>query len=430
MIKLFKNFLGYGYGQIVTIIIQFLLVPFFLKYWGVEQYSDWLLLTGIPLMLAIMDFGVAGAMGNFALINVASKKINQAIVAIQTGLLCTSVIAFFIIIISIILGYLFNWSDILNLKIINNHESSIIFIFISIYVGICLFNSSTDALFKVIDKVAFGAFILSNRRMVDVFVTIFVLICGYGPVTLAILMVLGQVLYQIYMFYYISSNSNYNYIGIKKFSFKLLRKLIIPSLSSMGFPLSQVLVNQVSIQIVNFVSNNSQVVVAFSMARTLMRLIFQFTMVMNLAIKPIISNYIGNKDSLVGNKFVKKISFLSIIFVLFIYLILGCFGPLFLDLWSHGKVKISSSELFLIGIHAVANATWFVYAATTIANNTHTKLSIYYSIGAVLGCLTGYYLSGIYGAIFTASYVLLIPELFAIFYYIQFKSILRYFKRI
>lgn len=51
------NVLSYGYTQLVTLAAQLVLVPFFLHAWGTGRYADWLVLTGIPSMLSLLDLG-------------------------------------------------------------------------------------------------------------------------------------------------------------------------------------------------------------------------------------------------------------------------------------------------------------------------------------------------------------------------------------
>ena len=64
--RLRSNVFGYGYYQVVTIVVQLVLVPFYLKFWGTKLYADWLVLSGIPTMLLLLDFGVGQATANKA----------------------------------------------------------------------------------------------------------------------------------------------------------------------------------------------------------------------------------------------------------------------------------------------------------------------------------------------------------------------------
>lgn len=414
--KFLKNFLGYGYGQLITIIIQFALVPFFILYWGVEKYSDWLILTGIPMLISVMDFGVSGALGSYGVMQLAKNNYKEALKSMHTSLTFVFIMSATIIFISIFLYFFIDWRSFLNLKVISSHDANLIFMLMSIYVSICLFNSSTDALFKILDKVAIGAFILSNRRLLDIIVTLLVLFNNGGVVILAFSLVLGQILYQIFMWVYIWKCSQLNYIGFSSFSSSLLKKLLIPSISSMGFSLTQVLVNQFSVQVVYYLSHNSHLVVAFTMARTLMRLIFQFAMVVNLAMRPILSRMIGSQNYSETNAFTKKITIYVCIITVCIYFIQVFCGPYILFYWSKNTIDISSVEIAVIGFHALVNVFWYIQATKFIASNQHTKLAFIYFSGGIIACTASVFLSYFFNPFFVGAIILIIPELIAFIY--------------
>ena len=71
------NVLSYGYTQLVTLAAQLVLVPFFLHAWGTGRYADWLVLTGIPSMLSLLDLGVAQASATSATLNTVLFQTND-----------------------------------------------------------------------------------------------------------------------------------------------------------------------------------------------------------------------------------------------------------------------------------------------------------------------------------------------------------------
>ena len=57
--------LGAGaFGQAVTVLVQLASIPLFLRYWGIERYGEWLILSAIPSYLALSDLGFGSAAAN------------------------------------------------------------------------------------------------------------------------------------------------------------------------------------------------------------------------------------------------------------------------------------------------------------------------------------------------------------------------------
>ena len=53
-----KNILGNFYGIGVNLFSQIVLVPFFISYWGIELYGDWIALTAVSSFFSMSDIGL------------------------------------------------------------------------------------------------------------------------------------------------------------------------------------------------------------------------------------------------------------------------------------------------------------------------------------------------------------------------------------
>ena len=53
-----KNIAGNFYGVGVNLFSQIILVPFFINYWGIELYADWIALTAISSFFSMSDIGL------------------------------------------------------------------------------------------------------------------------------------------------------------------------------------------------------------------------------------------------------------------------------------------------------------------------------------------------------------------------------------
>ena len=54
----FKNFTSLSFNHGIHILIQVILVPLFLTFWNLETYADWILISTIPALLTVSQFGL------------------------------------------------------------------------------------------------------------------------------------------------------------------------------------------------------------------------------------------------------------------------------------------------------------------------------------------------------------------------------------
>ena len=272
--KFRANTLGYGYSQIATLAVQLALVPFFLSIWGKEVYADWLVITGIPTFLALLDLGVAQSSANRATMLAAAGNWNGARRSLQTAAVSSLCVGGIIILIVFSLTSLINIPSHLNLKSISNIEAEKILLVISTGLSVHLLTGPVDAWFRVIDRAATGAFLLANRRIVDVIVSIAVLLSGGDPLQLAVTLLIFQVISLIVCINLANKFSTERILGISEASWSEWKLTIKPALAYTAFPISQALTLQGGVQVLNQIGN-ADTIVAFTMARTLMRLVLQ-----------------------------------------------------------------------------------------------------------------------------------------------------------
>lgn len=59
-----KNLFVSGFGLIIQILNQLLLVPLYLMVWDVNYYGDWILLTSLSSIFAMTDAGLSSVTQN------------------------------------------------------------------------------------------------------------------------------------------------------------------------------------------------------------------------------------------------------------------------------------------------------------------------------------------------------------------------------
>lgn len=406
------NILGYGYSQIVTLATQFLTVPFFLSYWGSERYAEWLALSGIPLTLSLLDFGVAQASATKSTILAAQNDIVGVRRSLQTAMLYSTAVALVIILTICIAGYILDWTKLLNLPTLSEEKAQTVLLLLTGYLGITLMGGPINAWFMAMDRTATGFFLLANRRMLDVVFTVIALTLKANAPQLALIMFCEQSLLLFLIVIFAKKNSPWQVLGVRNASITELRSILKPGAGHICISIGQTITLQGGIQFLNQTAPAS-IVVPYSMSRTLMRIILQTGVVISHAARPELSRLIANRENKIANSLLIRISAVSILSSSTIYVILVSTGPWIMNFWSDGKVIVTHYQLALIGIHTLLNIVWTVPSTILFATNRHGRLALVYACGSAIGILACIILNKCINSFIIGSIALLIPDLIA-----------------
>lgn len=408
--KIAKNLSGYGYSQIITLASQILVVPFFLSAWGVREYGEWLVLTSIPLFLAMLELGVAEASATKATLASGSKDINAVKKTIDTAMAFSIATAITVAIIGNALAFSVPWDRYLKLIDINADNASIIFSCMSFYLACNFLAGPISAWLKAMDRTALSAFSTANRRAAEMIATAIALIVGAGPTALAATL-LATCFTTVVLYYIVAlRHSSIGAMTIRNASTKELHTVIWPALSYMALPLAQVITLQGGVLILNSLAGAAAVTV-FTMARTMVRLLMQVGVVFNNAMRPEVSRLLGQGNIKAAYKTVRKWSIISYILIIFGIIGIGLFGPYTLKIWSAGKVILQPQYLILLSTHAVVNVLWYVPSTIFFSQNRHGNFSWYYMAFSTVSLLLWWSFSSLTTPSTGAALMMLIPEL-------------------
>ncbi|OYT97740.1 MAG: hypothetical protein CFE49_00325 [Pseudomonas sp. PGPPP3] len=409
------NLLGYGYAQLVTIAVQLLLVPFFLSCWGADLYAEWLVLTSLPLLLVLADFGVSQVSASKATIAAGSENWAYVRVILQTAFVFSFFICLSLFLVCLILVGFFDFSGVLKLDVINNADAAIVFLLMMGCVCVNILCASIDAWYRAIDRTSLGAFLLANRRVVDIAVSIFVLMSARSPVCMAYLLFCGQILMLFICIFFAVKFSPIKIFGFSDASLNEFKSVVKPALAYMSFPVAQVITLQGGLQMLNQLAD-AKVVVLYSMSRTLVRLVLQIGVVANHALKPELSRLIGAGQIHTAKAFTARVSLVSMGIAVGAMSMLVFFGPEIIYYWSKGSVGADRVDIFFMGSHAVLHVMWIVPASLMIASNKHNAVAMCYAFVSLAGIFLWYLFSGFILPYFAACMLLLAPEVAALLY--------------
>jgi O-antigen/teichoic acid export membrane protein len=409
------NVLSYGYTQLVTLAAQLVLVPFFLHAWGTGRYADWLVLTGIPSMLSLLDLGVAQASATRATVRASQGDVPGARRSVQTALAFTLAVVALVLLFALTLGQWIDWVALLKLKSLDPGQASLVVVFMSGYLCTRLLGGPIDAWFRVIDKTVGGVFIMANRRTLDILLSIVILLLGGSELQLAQGMFFSQMLFLVLVTLFVRRISPWPLLGLASASWAEFRGIWKPAVGSAAIPLAQVITLQGGLQLLNQIAGPA-VVVGYTMARTLMRLIIQLGITCSNALTPEISRLAGRGEFEQARRFTQRASSLVLGVCVLVYGAGIWAGPQIIALWSHGLVQVDRLSLALIGSHTILNVAWFILAAMLISTNRHTRTSVIYALSSLAALLLWMLCKDRIDPLLGASLLLSLPELVVLVY--------------
>ncbi len=410
------NVVGYSYSQLVTLASQFLTIPVFLHYWGTERYGEWLVLTGLPTLLGLMDLGVGQASGTRAMMLAAQRRYVEVAASLQTAQVFTLIISTLIAAASLSLVIGLDISSILEIENLDSTEVNVVLLLMTGYLIINLQGGPLDGWFKVTNRTAFGAFMLANRRSIDLAVTVAIISMGGSAGELACFLLSAQIFYLFILWWLVGYGTTYKVASLSSASLLEFRTIWRAAVAYSGFPLAQAITLQGGTQVLNQIAT-PHIVVAYTMTRTMVRLIIQIGVVINNALKPEISRLAGEADLASAKKHTLHATLLVTGVGLILFVVILAFGPQIISWWSGNAVHVDRQAIFLIGMHALINIAWFVPAAFFIAQNKHSKTAGLYFFSSVTALLCWLLFAKTLPPLTGAGFALAVPEAVMVAYY-------------
>lgn len=409
--KITRNLSGYTYSQLITLGSQILVVPFFLSAWGVQKYGEWLVLTSIPTFLAMLELGVAEASATRASLASGSRDIVTIRKTIDTALAFSIITSLIVAILGTIIATTVPWTTYLKLTTIDLQSSKHIFIYMSLYLAGNFLAGPISAWLKSMDLTATSAFSMANRRAAEMVVIAISLLGGANPTTLAACLMITSFATTTIYYFIALHHSTIGAMSLSNADRKELYVVFWPAISFMALPLSQVATLQGGVLILNSLAGGATVA-AFSMSRTMVRLLMQIGIVFNNAMRPEVSRLLGQNLEAKARKIVKKGSLTAAGIMLVGLCGVALFGSKILAIWSDGKVILSETFLVILALHAVINVLWYVPSTLLFAQNKHGNISWFYMAFSTISLFLWWLFSSKISALNGAALMMLLPELF------------------
>mgnify|MGYP000551999155 FL=1 len=376
-----KNIAGNFYGVGVNLFSQIVLVPFFITYWGIDLYADWIALTAISSFFSMSDIGLNTVTANQYSIcynNGNEKKCNSLlanniILILSIWVLC--------IIIGTIVFKIVDIKNVMNLRIVSSQTGyAVLFLLIS-KIFISMLSSVYTAIYRA-KSMAYKTFFISNTsRLLDALILLVGILLNLNIALIAFLYCIPSILQ--FFYYAVDSRLRYNSkIHLKAFDFKLFKKILVPSVSFMSFPLGYAIIMQGFTLIVNkFFGAES--VVLYNTTRTICNFLKVIPNAIKNATWPEFTIAFAKSNTLRMMNLYKKTIILSLLFVILAAITLLTFGDVIYQIWTKNAVEFNFLLMLTYMTSIFFNSVWETSGMALMATNRHTRL------GILFVCLSG-----------------------------------------
>lgn len=373
--RVLKNSVASLLDKISKITEQLLLVPFFILYWGVDYYGDWITLTILPTFFALANLGFGTATGNTFVLKYGAEDKKGAANTVKTGLYVMHIGIFFIVLLSIIILEVLSYFDVFsNLKMsAYDAKWSIFFMFASAVATFYL--AIFECFYRVAHQAHLGIFLKAIATFIKVGFAIAILFAGAHALEFALLIFIITLI----------TNIIYIYLAVKFLNFKEYEKAKFGKdealfLFKKGFgyflsPLWQAIYFQGTTFIIRIVLGPGAVVL-FNTLRTLVNSSSQaFNVIVN-AIYPEFQLAVAERDSNKAKKLYISLLTINVVMALGASIFLILFGDYIYGWWTHHQINVPTVVWILMVIRIIFYALWYSYSFVFEANNMPYPLTI------------------------------------------------------
>lgn len=383
----------------VKVLEQLFLIPFFIFYWGVEYYGEWLTLMIIPSVFAFSDLGLGTAAASSFVLKYAEGKNQEAVDILKTGyLIITKIIIISFFIVFSIVYFLVNFNI---LSSISLTEEEIIYsvFFMMLATFINFYMQLYEANYRAVRKSHIAINLQAVSGLFRLGGGLLSLYNGYGVIGFSIVQLIISI-FNNFLYGYISFNVIHlnNYTGV--YSKEIAKDIFKKGMGYILNPLWQVILFQGTTVVVRIILGPSAVVV-FNTLRTLSRSINQIYSIIGSSIFPEIQVAIGEGKIHKAEALLKKGIKLSLILGVLGVLVLATIGMPIYNLWTNNQLIAPYSLWFILILSTFFNAIWWTSAVIFRALNRPYKLALsglFLSIISIIFTYIFCYLFNINGA--------------------------------
>ncbi len=403
--NLIANFFGIG----VQLFTQIIIIPLYLIFWDIDTYSDWIILTAISSFFAMSDIGLNSVTINQFVMQYAEGDRKEC-----SSLLTNNYLLILIIFILAILGssfYIFfvDISKNLGLHAITRQTASVVFLLLVSHIFIGMTSAVLDAIYRAVSLNHKAVYIGNIVRLVEGLIIMISLIFHISMITMVIFYLLPRIF--SFVFKLVDTKKHFDYsFQFKDVNWKLFKKVLLPSLTFMSFPLGNAMIFQGFSLIVNKYFG-AEILVLYNTTRTLTSFLTQILGAILHSVWPEFSLSYGKKDIKRMRELHRKAFVVGTSTAFLISIFLLIFGKYIYSLWTQGKVEFNFYLMLAFLIVLIFRNIWSTSSVALMSTNKHSKMGLLYVLFSFLSICAAIILATYYSSITLNVYCLLIIEI-------------------
>lgn len=379
-----RNMIANLFGVCVQLLNQIVLVPFYILFWGNELYSDWIVISALSTIFAMSDVGLNNVIQNRFSIKLSEENYEECESLLTNNFILVAITMLFTLFACGVFVRLWDITKVMSLHLLTRHEANFVFIILIAKVFIGMFSGVENAIYRATHNASISVYMDQIGNLIVALTTLICILLKVPVTLLSILICLPQIVLTIFKYFH--SKKYYNYkLSLKNVDFYLFKRILLPSLSFMAFPLGNTVVLQGYTLVVNsFLGADS--VVLYNTTRTLCNFIKTFINTLQSAVWPEYSIAYGKKDFVLMRNLHRKILKITIVMSSLSGVGLLLLGPIIFKLWTHNSISFSYSLMVVYVFALFIESLWTSSSVALMATNNHTKLGSVYILSSCM-CL-------------------------------------------
>jgi len=356
-------------AQLITIGIQLASLPIFLRFWDLQTYGRWLLLSAVPSYFAVADVGMVTASGNKMTIALGHGDAAEANRVFQSALIFMVITCgtFALLVVLATLS--------LPLPNVVTPDGRLALCLLILAVLLSLFGGLAEAVYRATGRYGLGTTLANLTRLGEWCGSIIGLLTAGTFAAVATGVLSARVLGLCLLVAFARGDRHGIHWRVRDARWHEVRAVAAPAFSFMLFPLSNALNFQGMTLLVGSALGPVSVVV-FNAYRTLARVAVQASTVLSYSIEPELSRAYGQRGAhgIVG--LYRHAALMGVVLAVGLSVTLYLSAPLLLRVWTHGRIPFQSTLMLLLVTYAAIASAWYVPRTVLTSTNRHAPLAL------------------------------------------------------
>lgn len=377
-----KNIISKFFGLGVNLINQIALIPLFIKFWGVEKYGDWIMISTVMSFFAMSNVGFNDVIANKFVIAYTEKKTDLCRRYITNNYFLLTFVSIICFIGLLIFNFFFDSAIIFGTRITPAKDLTFIIYFLFFQIITAQFSAVLNAVYRSVKKTYIAFYLEDGAKIMELIIMLACIYYNTSFITLSFLLLIPKVCLWIYNLINTRKYFGY-YFSPKDFEIRILKESLSPSLSFMAFPLGYAIINQ-GFTLLIAKNYSAEVLILFNTTRTLCNFIKTFIGIYQVSIWPEYSIAYGNNDISKMRKIHRSSIYLSVTITLVLGFLLILAGPMIYRIWTDNKIIFSSNLMLVFLFSILIGNIWYSSSVVQMATNKHQKISVFFLLFSVL----------------------------------------------